>query len=123
MYDENFVMDMTTLLSIRMPTDLIETVKKQAKKKKKNLSAHLRYLIELGLRIDDLSDTPNPAKKLEALSHKSAIEAAMLSRATILIHNNELSDAEKKNILASAAKDAQETVMRYLGKDVFEDKN
>ncbi len=45
----------------------------------------------------------------------------MLSRATILIHNNELSDAEKKNILASAAKDAQETVMRYLGKDVFGD--
>ena len=79
----------------------------------------LRYLIELGLRIEELSNTPNPEKKLEALVYKSSLENILLTR-VLLRKNTELNEEEKRELLREASKTASETVRSYCGQNALD---
>ena len=116
---EFFMKTSLSILSVRMATDIIDQLNKYAEGKKKNLSACLRYLIELGLRVEELTNTPNPEKKLEALVYKSCLENILLTR-VLLRKNTELDDEDKKELLREASKTASETVRGYCGKDALD---
>jgi len=109
-------------IGIRLSEDILDKAKAFANQKNKKLSTFLRELIELGLKIEEMSDSPNPEKKLQALTYKATLESNMLSRA-ILRSQSKITDEEKRDLLLNASKKSQDLVEKYLGVNAFEDNN
>jgi len=111
-------MDPLTVVSLRLPNELLADIQKRADEKKQRVSQYLRHLIELGLRIEDLSDSPDEKKNLEALVYKMVIETGLLCRSMIKEDQNMAAETRDKILRQNALK-AQEIVEYHLGEEIF----
>lgn len=107
---------------LRLTEKTINKIKQNANKNEQRFSDYLRHLIELGLRVEALKDSPDSANERDAFFYKAFLKSSLLTSA--LIHNSPHIDQAKKALLLSEAEaQAYQSVVEHFGDDSLQDKS